>query len=316
MSGVVVVGSLNLDHVISVCQLPVPGQTVAGRGYLAVPGGKGLNQAVTAARQGVPVAMVGCVGEDAEGQLLKKVLSVEGVDTTRLRTAGGVPSGTALATVAAGGANTVVVAAGANGELGSQDVQGASELFRQAGALLVQLEVPLSAVRAALGAARACGTTTVLNPAPVDGPLSGDVLSLVDVLVPNETEALALSGRADPHQAAAWLLSQGCGCVLVTLGAQGAMLAGKCRRPVSLPAYDVEAIDTTAAGDAFCGALAAALAAGDDVLPAARRAGAAGALATTVMGAFPSLPRAADVDRLLAAQQSRHELHDAAPGVP
>ena len=301
LPAVVVVGSLNLDHVISVGRLPAPGETVPGRGYITVPGGKGLNQAVTAARQGVPVAMVGCVGADAEGDLLKEVLAREGIGTSGVLRLPGARSGTALITVAAGGANTVVVAAGANGRLSPDEVEAAGRSLRPGAVLLAQLEVPLGAVKAALSAARARGAISVLNPAPALGPLPEELLSLVDVLVPNETEALAISGKATPREAAAWLLARGCRRVLVTLGEQGALLAGE-DGVVALPAFHVAAVDTTAAGDAFCGVLASSLASGQDVLTAARRAGAAGALASTVMGALPSLPSAAQVDELLAAQ--------------
>jgi ribokinase len=303
-AGVVVVGSLNLDHVVRVERLPVPGQTIAGNGYLSVPGGKGLNQAVTAARQRVPVAMVGCVGDDRAGELLRAVVSGEGISTSALRTVAGVPSGTALITVAKEGANTIVVAAGANGELGAPDIEAASNLLRPGAVLLAQLEVPLAAVEAALLAARQHGATTVLNPAPASGPLPVRLLSLVDVLVPNETEACALSGKPTAREAATWLLAQGCRAVLVTVGEEGALLAQPGSPVLALPAYEVEAMDTTAAGDAFCGVLAVALASGHTLPEAAQRASAAGALAATVMGALPSLPRADEIDRLLAEPQA------------
>jgi ribokinase len=297
---VVVVGSLNFDHVVRVERLPLPGETIAGGSYLSVPGGKGLNQAVTAARQRVPVTMVGCVGDDGAGELLRAVVSNEGISTSALRTVAGVPSGTALITVAKDGANTIVVAAGANAELGLEDVQAASNLLRPGAVVLAQLEVPLAAVEAALFAARQRGATTLLNPAPAPGPLPLGLLSLVDVLVPNETEACALSGKPTAREAAAWLVAQGCRAVLVTVGKEGALLAQPGSPVLALAPYEVGAIDTTAAGDAFCGVLAVALASGRTLPEAAQRASAAGALATTVMGALPSLPTADDIDRLLA----------------
>ena len=222
---VVIVGSLNFDHVISVERLPRPGETVSGHGYLAVPGGKGLNQAVTAARQGAEVAMVGCVGDDASGQRLLRVLSDEGISAKCSRTVAGVPSGTALITVASGGANTIVVAAGANHELRPADVGGAEAGLRPGVVVLAQLEVPIEAVQAAFSIARARGATTLLNPAPAPDHLPPDLLSLVDVLLPNETEALAISGQRTPDGAASWLLERGCGSVVVTLGERGALLA-------------------------------------------------------------------------------------------
>ncbi len=297
---VVIVGSLNFDHVISVERLPRPGETVSGHGYLAVPGGKGLNQAVTAARQGAEVAMVGCVGDDASGQRLLRVLSDEGISAKCSRTVAGVPSGTALITVASGGANTIVVAAGANHELRPADVGGAEAGLRPGVVVLAQLEVPIEAVQAAFSIARARGATTLLNPAPAPDHLPPDLLSLVDVLLPNETEALAISGQRTPDGAASWLLERGCGSVVVTLGERGALLAQPGESAVVVPAHLVQAIDTTAAGDAFCGALAAALASGENLFDGVRYGCAAGALATTAMGALPSLPRAAQVGQLLS----------------
>jgi ribokinase len=296
---VVVVGSLNFDHVISVEQLPRPGETVSGHGYMAVPGGKGLNQAVTAARQGAEVVMVGCVGDDTSGVRLLQVLSDEGINAKAARTAAGVASGTALITVASGGANTIVVAPGANHELDRADVDQAGQYLRPGTVALAQLEVPIAAVQAAISLARAHGTMTLLNPAPAPAHLSTDLLSLVDVALPNETEALSISGKSTPEEAASWFLDQGCGSVVLTLGERGALLVRPGEMPVLVPAHGVEAVDTTAAGDAFCGALAAALASGELLYDGVRYGCAAGAIATTVMGALPSLPTAAQVRRLL-----------------
>jgi ribokinase len=300
-----VVGSLNYDHVVTVDQLPERGQTVSGQTYISVPGGKGLNQAVTASRLGAQVAMIGCLGDDLAGSLLRDVLTREGVQAAAVRTVAGRPSGTALITVERGGANTIVVAAAANGELGGQDVQAARHLFGPASVVLAQLEVPWPAVEAALQLARTVGARTLLNPSPAPGPLPEPLLALVDVLVPNETEALAMTACSAPAGAAERLLAQGCGAVVVTLGEQGALVAEAGRRPVSVPAYPVQAVDTTAAGDAFCATLAASLAAGGGLVEAVRRGCAAGAVAATVMGALPSLPTAAQVDRLQLLS-SRH----------
>ena len=301
---VIVIGSLNLDHVITVEQLPQPGETISGRGYVALPGGKGLNQAVSASRQGAKVAMVGCVGDDAVGTLLLAVLAEEGIDASQVRTVAGMTSGTALITVARGGANTIVVAAGTNGAIGVGDVQAAATkwgtgAFGAGTAVLTQLEIPLGPVQAGLSIARARGAVTVLNPAPAPSALPRGLLELVDVLVPNETEALALSGARTEESAARELLAQGCGSVVVTLGERGALVARPGRPSLAIAPPTVEAVDTTAAGDAFCGALAAALASGHDLVGAVRRGCAAGALAATVMGAVPSLPTAAEVDGAL-----------------
>jgi ribokinase len=302
---VVVVGSLNIDHVISVVQLPRPGETVSGHGYMAVPGGKGLNQAVTAARQRANVVMIGCVGDDTSGERLLQVLNDEGIEADSARRVAGAPSGTALITVATGGANTIVVAPGANHELGPADVEQAGGYFRPGVVVLAQLEVPLAAVTAAFSLAQAQGATTILNPAPAPAPAPGqlprELLRLVDVITPNETEALAITGATSPEEAAAWFLDRGCGSVALTLGERGALLARIGRPPVLVPTHRVEAVDTTAAGDAFCGSLASALAAGAALDDAVRYGCAAGALATTVMGALPSLPTAAEVERLMSA---------------
>ncbi|MGH9107447.1 MAG: ribokinase [Acidimicrobiales bacterium] len=298
---VVVFGSLNLDHVITVERLPGPGETVSGDRYMAVPGGKGLNQAVTASRQGARVAMVCCVGDDAPGQLLLGVLSREGVGATWARVVPGTPSGTALITVARGGANTIVVAAGANGRLSTEDAKSANQLLGPGMVVLTQLEVPSVSVLAMLQLARARKATTVLNPSPAPLAVPRELLGLVDVLVANEGEALAMGGEATTEGAAAQLCAQGCGSVVVTLGEHGALVTQGGQSPVNVPTYRVEAKDTTAAGDAFCGTLAAALADGCDLVAAARRGCAAGALATTATGALPSLPTAAQVQRLLAS---------------
>jgi ribokinase len=298
---VVVAGSLNIDHVVMVERLPQPGETVSGHGYLAVPGGKGLNQAVTAARQGADVVMVGCVGDDSAGRRLLQVLGDEGVSAESLRTVPGVPSGTALITVAAGGANTIVVEPGANHHLEPADVDQAAAFLRSGAVVLAQLEVPLTTVQAAFSLGRGHGAVTLLNPAPAPALLSPELLSLVDVVLPNETEALVISGEATPDAAAAWFLDRGCGSVVVTLGERGALLALRGERPAMVPAHQVDAVDTTAAGDAFCGALAAALASGQSLYDGVRYGCAAGALAATVMGALPSLPAAAAVRRLLAS---------------
>jgi ribokinase len=207
-----------------------------------------------------------------------------------------------LITVADSGANTVVVAPLANAFLGAKDIDAAAALIRGARVLLAQLEVPAPSVGRALQLAREAAVTTVLNPAPApspgwDGPID---LGLVDVLVPNETEATSLTGLPAKDAGAA-LLAAGCETVVVTMGARGAVVVRRSEpSPWLVPAFAVSPVDGTAAGDAFCGALAAGLATGEPMATALRRAAAAGALATTVLGAVPSLPSAAAVDALLA----------------
>lgn len=296
---VVVVGSLNLDHTVRVARLPAAGATVAGHGYATAAGGKGLNQAVAAARQGADVVMIGAVGNDPAGGLLTGVLDEERIGTAGLRRVDG-PSGTALITVSEDGDNTIVVAAGANAALTPSDLR--PDLWAAAAVVLCQLEVPLAVVRAALAAGRAAGALTVLNPAPVSGPLDPGLLALVDLVVPNESEAAALLGQSgvDPIAAARALLAGGAGTAVVTLGARGALIF-RDGLSVGVPAFPVRAVvDPTAAGDAFLGAMVAAMAAGETVEGAARRGAAAGALAATRPGAVPSLPYRREVDLLVA----------------
>jgi ribokinase len=297
---VLVVGSLSADHTIYVDRLPTAGETVRGYRYQTAPGGKGLNQAVAAARQGAQVAMCCCLGEDDWGRRLLNVLSAEGIGTGFARTAPGVPSGTALITVERSGVNTIVVAAGANGLLSVADVEAARSLLVPGCVLLAQLEVPLDAVEAAFVLAKQAGATTVLNPSPVPDPVPRRLLELADVLVPNEAEALAITGASGPERALNSLRELTQASIALTLGEQGALVAPAGASPVLVPAFRVEPVDTTAAGDAFCGTLAASLVAGASLVEAARRGCAAGALATRVPGAVPSLPTLAAVEQLLA----------------
>ena len=295
---VVVVGSLNTDHVVWVDRLPVEGETVTGGRYLVAAGGKGLNQAVTAARQGASVAFVGCVGDDPPGRQLVELLRDEGVDVRHVRVVDGQASGVALVTVASNGGNTVVVAPLANGMVTPADVEAAADVIDRARVLLAQMEVPLRAVESALTRARTAGVVTMLNPAPASGPLPAGVLELVDVLIPNETEAAALTDLAAGDAAMA-LRRAGPAIVIVTRGPAGALVA-TAQGVADVSPFEVSAVDPTGAGDAFCGTLASAVAAGEPLGVALRRSSAAGALAATVPGAVPSLPVASAVDALLA----------------
>jgi len=288
MADVCVVGSANLDLVASVESLPAPGATVLATGYAEHAGGKGLNQAVAAARLGASVAFVGCVGDDAAGGILAAVLRAEGVDVSGLRTVRGAPTGRALINVDAHAENSIVVVAGANALTDAS----AADSVADARIVLAQLEVPLDAVAAAFRRARERGLTTVLNPAPAR-ELPDDLLALVDVLVPNEGEAAALGGAARLH-------ALGISAVVTTLGARGATVATPAGRTTVAP-FAVSPVDTTGAGDAFIGALCAEMARGADVPSAARVAAAAGALATMRPGAVPSLPTLDEVRRLLGA---------------
>jgi ribokinase len=281
---VCVVGSANLDLVATTARHPRPGETVLGNNYAEHPGGKGLNQAVSAARSGATTAFVGAVGSDGAGEQLRSVLADEQIDASAVATVD-VPTGRALITVDETGENSIVVIPGANATITSAVAVPPSSV------VLAQLEVPIEAVVAAVTAARAAGSTVILNPAPA-APLPAELIAACDVVVPNEHELELLGGVER-------LLSKGCGAVVETLGAEGAdvyMGAGTIR----VPAYDVKVVDTTGAGDAFCGALASRLAAGDELLQAVHWATAAGALATTVHGAVPAQPSAASITALLA----------------
>jgi ribokinase len=282
MGRVVVVGSMNIDHVARVERLPGPGETVVGEAYLRSLGGKGLNQAIAAARQGAAVTMVGAVGTDADGDEVLAALDAEGIDRRWVRRVE-LPTGRAHITVDATGTNSIVVVARANAAATCPP-----EAVAGADVVLAQLEVPLSTVAGAMAAARAGGARTVLNPAPAR-ELPAELLADCDVLVPNETEA---GGLGDATFA---------GDLLVTVGERGAELRRADGTSLLLPAPVVAAADTTAAGDALCGCLAAGLAAGLSLEDATRRAVVAGSLACTVMGAVPSLPSLDAVSRLFPA---------------
>ncbi|HHC08166.1 MAG TPA: ribokinase [Actinobacteria bacterium] len=281
MVDVVVVGSVNQDLVVRVPRHPIPGETVLGLGLSTWEGGKGANQAVVAARLGARVAFVGRVGADEAGGMLLAGLAAEGIDTRWVAVDGAVPSGTALITVDETGENAIVVVPGANHALGVADVRAAAETLEGAAVTLLQLEVPLEVV---VEAARLAGGTVVLNPAPAR-ELPGDLLGRVDVLVPNRHELAALVGTDDPAAARAL----GVAAVVVTLGAEGAALVTD-EGVVEVPAPVVEAVDTTGAGDAFCGTLAARLALGDDLVGAVRSAVEVAARATTRPGARGGYP--------------------------
>ncbi len=298
---VTIVGSANQDLVARVDVLPGPGQTVLGHDLLIVPGGKGLNQAVAAARAAARTAFVGMVGDDSAGAHLRGVLDDEGVDIRGLATVGAL-TGRALIAVANDGGNHIVVVPGANWVVSADHVDRHRDRIRTASVVLCQLEIPLEAVARALALAREGGALTVLNAAPPQ-VLGADLLGLVDVLVVNEHEAAVLASSAVESVANAEAAGQalrglGCGSVIVTLGAAGAVLVGAADT-VHQPAFKVVAVDTTGCGDAFTGALAARLAAGDELTTALHWAAAAGAVAATALGAVPSIPMEADVERLL-----------------
>ena len=295
---VVVLGSANLDIVVPVPHHPAIGETVLGGHHDRIPGGKGANQAVAAARLGARVAMVGRVGSDDAGTTLRTALQDAGVDCRHLVVDSQALSGLALIGVDRSGDNTIIVSPGANDRVGPDDVAAAAPLLASAAVTLVQLEVPTMAVEAAVAAAVG---KVVLNPAPAF-LLSAALLERVDVLVPNRIELAQLAGSAEADDLAAieeMARSLPVPTVVVTLGADGALLVAG-GDAVLLPAPPVEAVDTTGAGDAFCGAIAEALARGVAIDEATARAVHAGSLATTRRGAQPSLPTGAQVNASLA----------------
>jgi ribokinase len=293
-----------MDLVVRTPHLPAPGETISGGPFATYPGGKGANQAVAAARLGGRVAMVGCVGGDAFGATLRDGLEREGIDISEVRVRPTAASGIALITVQEDGQNTIVIASGANGTLTAEAIEAAKETIAAARVLVLQLETPLPAVQRAAELARAAGALVVLNPAPAQ-PLPPALLAQVDYLIPNQHEAAMLLGQEvqglpDAEQSARLLRSvASVGHVVITLGAEGALLVGNDERLLRVQPHAVTPLDATAAGDAFVGAFAVALAEGRAPIEALRLGNAAGALAVTRAGAQPSLPARAEVEALL-----------------
>lgn len=298
---VVVVGSLNMDLVTRAQRLPGPGETLSGDAFATVSGGKGANQAVAAARLGARVAMIGCVGDDAYGEQLRAALLAEQIDCQGLSTVKGVSTGIASIVVDANGQNAIIIVAGGNGRLTPEVVDRFDALMGAAEVVVCQLEVPTVTVAHVLRRARQLGKTVILNPAPASAALPDQWYSLIDYLIPNESEAAILSGiavdsLASAEQAAGHLLASGAGKVIITLGEQGALLAsGQGIEHFCAPR--VTAVDSTAAGDTFVGGFAAALAQGRTEHEAIRFAQKAAALSVTRAGAQPSIPDSAEVQR-------------------
>lgn len=291
---VVVVGSLNMDLVARAQRLPRAGETLPGEAFFTAPGGKGANQAVAVARLGGSVAMVGNVGDDAYGQQLRKALEREGVDCQAVSVCEGVSSGVALITVDAASQNCIVIIPGGNGLLTPQSVQRFDTLLQAADVIICQLEVPAETVAWALARGHELGKRVILNPAPATGPLPSTWFGHIDYLTPNESEAEALTGIAVTDQGSALragerLLQLGAGKVIITLGAQGALLV-TAQGHQHFPAPVVQPVDTTAAGDTFVGGFAAALVRGLEEGEAIAFGQRAAALSVTRVGAQPSIP--------------------------
>jgi ribokinase len=292
-----------MDLVTRAPRLPKGGETLIGQSFTTVCGGKGANQAVAAARLGAQVSMIGCVGSDAYGEALRGALLAEQIDCRAVSTVDG-SSGVALIVVDDNSQNTIVIVPGANGALTADAIDRFDSVIHAADVLICQLEVPDASVGHALKRGRELGKTVILNPAPASRPLPSDWYASIDYLIPNESEASALSGLSvdslDTAQAAATrLIALGAGKVIITLGAQGSLFADG-QRFEHFPAPVVKAVDTTAAGDTFVGGFAAALAAGQDEVQAIRFGQVAAALSVTRAGAQPSIPALSDVQAFKA----------------
>ncbi|MBI3944320.1 MAG: ribokinase [Armatimonadetes bacterium] len=306
MPRIIVVGSIHTDLVITAPRLPARGETLLGGEFHTFNGGKGANQAVAAARLGGEVWLVGRVGQDLYGDFQRRSLGAAGVRTEFVAADPAAASGVALITVAPGGDNTIVVAAGASGGCAPEDVDRAADALASADALLLQLEIPLETVAHAARLARRHGVRVILDPAPAQ-PIPPSLLEAVDLITPNETEAAVLCGAdparpGDPAELAACLRERVRGPVLVTLGPEG-VLAATDEGVLRVPAVPVRAVDVTAAGDTFNGALAVALAEGRDIGAAIRWASYAAALSVTRLGAQSSIPTREEVDRFFAKAQ-------------
>ena len=297
---IVVVGSVNLDFVVEVESIPVTGETVIGGDLSFIPGGKGANQAVAAARLGRRTAIIGRVGDDSNGLILRKSIESAGVAVDGLLTTNDTPSGAALIAIDANGDNAIVVSPGSNNRLSADDVTQHNHLISSASAVLLQLEVPLTTVEAAV---RCASGIVILNPAPVPKtPLPTALLKKVTILVPNQTELARLAGYDNPtvvdrHTAVQLARRLATETVVVTLGADGAVVVTD-TDAIHVAAPQVKVIDTTAAGDAFCAALADALISGASPAEATRWATQVGAATTTKSGAQPSLPTVAAVKEM------------------
>ncbi len=302
---VLVVGSANLDYVIRVRTAPGPGETVIGEGFAVYPGGKGANQALACARAGCPISFLAKIGTEPESEILLQSLGDGGVGLGPvIRSADS--TGRAFIVVDHSGENRIVVASGANATLTPEDVGQHWPTAPLPDAVLLQLEIPLESVTKSLELAEACGALTVLNPAPCGGPLPGELLGMVDYIVPNRTEAAALLGRSaaateDPAQAARDLARQTRRGTVITLGAEGAVVVGRNDESWQ-QAPAIMAVDTTGAGDTFCGYFVAGLVSALSPEEAVRRAVYAASLACTKHGAQSSVPGRNEVDEFIGTQ--------------
>ena len=321
MKPIVVVGSINMDLVCSVERIPIPGETLSGRSFATFHGGKGANQAVAVARLGYPAHMLGKVGDDEFGARLRDGLQSAGVGVQSVTVGERLSSGVALISVDASGENSIVIVAGANGAIQPADVERWQALLGSAKMILMQLEIPMDAVECTAQIAEKLQVPVMLDPAPAR-ELSASLLQKITYLTPNETEAGALCGASVAElnattapEYAASLLARGPRHVILKMGQRGAYALSQGGEAFSQPAFRVQAVDSTAAGDAFNGALAVALSRGGNLRQAARFAAAAAAISVGRAGAQPSMPRESEVECLLRSQPLTTTELDATAGV-
>ncbi|PXF29009.1 ribokinase [Pokkaliibacter plantistimulans] len=305
----VVLGSVNADHILQVEHFPRPGETIRGRGYQVVAGGKGANQAVAAARLGGNVSFIACVGNDDTGRSMREAFAQDGMNIDGVMVESDLPTGIAIIYINAEGENCIGLSEEANGRLSAERIEPHLPMIKQAGALLMQLETPLDGCILAARTAREAGVRVVLNPAPARS-LPAELLSQVDMITPNETEAEVLTGiavrdQASAAEAAASLHALGISTVVITLGSQGAYISQRSDAGTDgavITGFKVQAVDTTAAGDTFNAGLLVALLEGKSMQEAVPFAHAAAAISVTRLGAQTSIPRRAEVDSFLQAR--------------
>ncbi|USD34360.1 MULTISPECIES: ribokinase [Vibrio] len=302
MNKLVVLGSVNADHVLQVPSFPRPGETLHGRNYQVIPGGKGANQAVAAARLNADTGFIACVGDDAFGINIRENFKMDNINIAGVKMQPNCPTGIAMIQVAESGENSICISAEANAKLTEDAIEVDLERIRQANYLLMQLETPMCGIEKAAKVAKASRTNVILNPAPAR-ELSDELLACIDVITPNETEAEVLTGvtvidNESAQEAANALHRKGIEIVLITLGAKGVWLSQNGRGEL-IPGFRVEATDTTAAGDTFNGALVTGLLEDLPLESAIKFAHAAAAISVTRFGAQTSIPSRAEVDAFL-----------------
>lgn len=309
MSGeILVIGSLNMDQVVVTPRLPLMGETVLGNSYSTYPGGKGANQAIAAARLGASVRMVGCIGQDTFGQSLRENLVTNKVDVSQLKVSPNISTGTALITVDQSGRNTIIVVPGANFDLLGQDIDALEKTMEGVSLVVVQMEIPLATVWESILLAKKHAIPVVLNPAPAN-TIPDEILNGLDYLIPNDSELSLLTNRPtgtlpEIRSACAFLLSKGVKRVILTRGEDGCYYVEK-EGEILLPAFIVDSVDSTAAGDAFIGGFASSIDKGKDIQSALITGAAAGALSVTRAGAQTSLPTRQELENFLQIRNNQ-----------